>query len=240
MTAQQQYQQALALEKKRYRRLFAINLVVAMCILFALLLSFTDKKQPVADVIRTRGIIIVDAAGRERILMGAPLPASKDRLRDDTAAVRAKWAGRFPNPNQYMQWYQNYYNSAEGIVLLDENGVDRIVLASKVTDPNIGQRIGTAAGLLINDENGFERSGYNIINVGGKNRVVLGLDGQNGSEAVALSVLENGHSGLSVYGQNKPRKNIFIGEAPAGYYTDSAFNGMLIRDKQREYYKIHF
>ena len=37
-------------------------------------------------VIRTRGIVIVDEKGRERILIGAPIPAARNRVRTDLAS----------------------------------------------------------------------------------------------------------------------------------------------------------
>ena len=46
------------------------------------------------DVLRARGLIIVDAAGRERILIGAPVPAAASRVRTDPEKARKAWAAR--------------------------------------------------------------------------------------------------------------------------------------------------
>lgn len=50
----------------RWLQLYAALLTVALVVLFARSGTATD------DVIRTRGLIIEDEAGRERILVGAP------------------------------------------------------------------------------------------------------------------------------------------------------------------------
>lgn len=49
-----------------------------------------------------------------------------------------------------------------------------------------------------NDEQGFERTGYGVLDMGEGHRVVLGLDADDG-EAVALYVTETGRRGMAVY-----------------------------------------
>jgi hypothetical protein len=44
------------------------------------------------EIIKTKGIVIVDENGKYRILIGVPIPPSKDRVRTDTAKVRAHLA----------------------------------------------------------------------------------------------------------------------------------------------------
>ena len=61
-------------------------------------MAISAFKQSVPEVTRTKGIIIEDAQGRERILIGAPIPASRARVRTDTSRVRQVWAQRSPNP----------------------------------------------------------------------------------------------------------------------------------------------
>src|SRR6476646_3423745 len=97
-------------------------------------------QQAPSSVIRARGIIIEDQAGRERILIGAPIPAAKNRVRTDTARVAQLWAGRFPSPAQYMEYYKGYRHTMDGMLVLDENGVDRVAIGDSVPDPNIGRR----------------------------------------------------------------------------------------------------
>ena len=98
-------------------------------------------RQGQPQILRARGLIIEDQAGRERILIGAPIPFAKNRVRTDTARVAKLWAGRFPNPAQYMEWYRGYRHSMHGMVVLDENGMDRLAVGDSTPDPNIGRRI---------------------------------------------------------------------------------------------------
>src|SRR5262249_31714797 len=59
-------------------------------------------------------------------------------------------------------------------------------------DPNIGKRNAPSTGMVINDEQGFERAGFGLHNVNGQHRVVLGMDSNKGSEALSLAVLDEG------------------------------------------------
>ena len=182
-----------------------------------------------ADVIRVRGIVIEDARGRDRILIGAPVPESKARVRTDLARVEQTWAKRYPNPKQYMEYYKGYRHSVHGIVVLDENGQDRLALGDSVPDPNIGKRIGPATGIMLNDAQGFERSGYGMLTVQGKDRVVLGFDDDQG-EGIALALVDGGHTGLMM---RTPAGQVYLGSAPAGHpHTGmpASFHGLLLKE----------
>lgn len=192
---------------RHQRRIFG---VVATFGAVALLGGFVA---PTRDVIRTRGIVIVDDQGRERILIGAPIPVSGNRLRTDMARAERTWASRFPDPKQYMRWYAGYRHTMHGMLVLDEQGQDRLAIGDSTPDPNIGKRIGASTGIIVNDAQGFERTGYGMLTVAGKDRVVLGLDGKDGEEAVVLSVHDDGPAGLSVRGAS--RRSIFLGLSPA-------------------------
>ena len=85
-----------------------------------------------------------------------------------------------------------------GMLVLDENGFDRLAIGDSTPDPNIGKRIGAGPGIDINDAAGFERTGYGLVTVDGKDRVVLGLDSKSGEEALSLMVREDGAAGLSI------------------------------------------
>ena len=87
-----------------------------------------------------------------------------------------------------MDWYKTYNHSADGMVILDEDGFDRVAIGS-TPDPNIGQRIGPGTGIIINDELAFEKSGYQQIDVEGQKRMVFGLNRPDGTEGVILSIL---------------------------------------------------
>jgi len=207
---------------KTQRRLLGGALVVGAV---ALLAGFASSTR---DVIRTRGIVIVDDRGRERILIGAPIPAAANRVRTNPARVERAWASRFPDPQQYMRWYAGYRHSMHGMLVLDENGYDRLAIGDSTPDPNIGKRIGAGPGIEINDAQGFERTGYGLLTVAGKDRVVLGLDGEDGEEAVVLSVHDGGTAGLSVRAKN--RRSIFLGASPAssGSAVKDATSGLLL------------
>jgi hypothetical protein len=184
------------------------------------------------QVLRVRGLIVTDDSGHDRILIGAPVPASPWRVRTDSAKVRKAWASRFPNPDQYMKWYSEYRNSTNGILILGEDGFDRVVLGDPVPDPNIGKRIGADRGLVINDDEGFERSGYGLIDVNGKKRVVLGLDSNRGTEGLTLVLYDGGRVGMNV---RSGSRSIFLGNAPAGDLSGvgrEVFSGVVFRKGQ--------
>lgn len=192
------------------RRLTLAATALGVALLVVLASAFRSQAP---EVIRARGLVIVDEAGRERILIGAPIPAARNRVRTDTARVRRLWAARFPDRDAYMGYYARYRHSMHGMLVLDENGFDRLAIGDSTPDPNIGRRIGPATGIEINDDQGFERSGYALLDVGGTKRVVLGLDGRNGTEGLALSLFDGGPAGLFAYGPNQ--RVAFFGHSPA-------------------------
>src|SRR4051812_49352041 len=152
------------------------------------------KAQGADRILRARGLIIEDEAGHERILIGAPVPAAANRVRTNEARVRQLWGRRFPDTDRYMGFYKDYRHSTNGILILDDQGFDRVALGDPVPDPNIGKRVGPSTGMVVNDEQGFERTGYGLITVDGKHRVVLGLDSAQGQEGLTLSFSMRGPS----------------------------------------------
>ncbi|MBN8699617.1 MAG: hypothetical protein J0L54_08380 [Chitinophagales bacterium] len=212
------------------RQVNKLKLLVAAICLSAILffiLAF-GKREENESIIRVKGIIVEDEAGRERIIIGAPLPFAKNRARTDTAKIKSKWAiGMGP---QYMNNYKTYNHSANGIAILDENGWDRIVLVDPVPDPIIGNRIGPETGLLLNDDKGLERSGYGLLNVNNQLRVVLGPDHGNGMEGAALSVLPDGSVGLYLDSKDN---SIFAGHVKADHWKSpnkKVFTGITLHD----------
>ena len=167
------------------------------------------------DVLRVRGLIVVDAAGRERILIGAPIPETPRRVRTDTARARAAWGHISP---RYMEYYANYRHAVHGIVVLDEQGFDRLALGDSVPDPNIGRRIAPSTGLTFNDARGYERGGFGLLDLGGKYRVGLGLDTHRGREGVFLVVDDGGRAGVHVQGGGG---EAFLGALPPESPTSS-------------------
>jgi len=187
---------------------------------------------PDDQILRARGIVIVDSDGRERIPIGAPIPDAGNRLRTNLARVDSAWTGRFPR-GVYMKYYPTYRNAVSGMLVLDEHGVDRVVVGDSLPDPNIGRRIGSNVGMLINDDQGFERSGYGLLTVKGRDRVVLGLDTDQGTEGVVLAVIDSGQIGMHVaaggfFG--------FLGSSPAAGNLGGVgkpFAGLLLKQGER-------
>lgn len=215
--------------EKRYLRLRKMfGTVVALLIVAGLAFSF--RVTETFGIIRAKGIIIEDSLGRDRILIGSPIPFSPNRVRTDTALVRKYWAKNFGNPNQYMKWYQGYRNSAEGIVIMNELGFDRVLLGDKLADPNIGKRMFEPAGMLWNDKEGWERGGAGVNTTeDGQSRSVVGLD-DKGGEAVHLVALEDGTKGMIIGGENG---RLMIGMSPKDgqwFENKAAFTGIKFFD----------
>ena len=111
-----------------------------------------------------------------------------------------------------------------GIVIVDDKGRERIL-------------IGAGPGININDAAGFERTGYGLVTVGGKDRVVLGFDSRSGGEALTLMVREDGAAGLSIRGAD--RRSIFLGvpgDAASG--RKDAMAGLVLRKGDREAHRL--
>ena len=189
--------------EKRYKKLKLIfSGFIIICFVGLFSLGFTKINK--FDIIRAKGIIIEDEKGKDRILIGAPIPFSKERVRTDTSLVRKFWASKiFPkNPNKFMEFYKNYYHSTNGMVIMNENGFDRVLLGDKLADANTGKRNFEAAGISWNDKFGFELGGAGVNTTeDGKSRGVIGLDDSNG-EALHLVVLEDGTKALIIGGEN--------------------------------------
>lgn len=218
---------------ERSARYFKYGFAGWAALFLALTVAAFRPQEPSDEVLRVRGLVVVDEAGRERILIGAPVPVADHRVRTDPERVRETWAGRYPDPEQYMGYYREYRHDTNGILILDENGFDRLALGDPVPDPNIGRRIGPSTGLAINDEEGFERSGYGLLNVGGEKRVVLGLDSNRGTEGLVLFLYDEGRVGVVVRDQDR---SIFLGNAPADDPVSGVsepFSGLVFREGQQ-------
>ena len=170
---------------------------------FLLIAGLAPSGRP-REVLRTRGIVIVDAQGRDRILIGAPIPASGSRIRSDYEKAKRAWGGRYPD----FEWYRGLEHSTNGIVVIDERGYDRIVLGDPNPDPNIGKRVAPASGIAVNDQEGFERTGWGYFPT--LNRTALGIDTPNGNEGVMVGVLDDSTAGVVVMDGGPA---IFLGNA---------------------------
>lgn len=163
-------------------RLALLGLAAMLVIAFTMALMPDDSEK----ILRTQGLIIEDADGQARILIGAPFPEVKERKRTDRTS---------------------------GLVLMDENGIDRLTFGYPTLSPQIKgkvvERINTHAGIVVNDTGGNERTGYGVTDEG---YVILGMDYEYG-EALVLIVNPEGYTGMIVNGENRPPENqrLFIG-----------------------------
>ncbi|MBK7636483.1 MAG: hypothetical protein IPJ13_21060 [Saprospiraceae bacterium] len=187
--------------KKSYLRFKKVSFGILLFTSIGLIsLSFAEIKR--FDVIRVKGIVIEDHQGRDRILLGAPIPYSKDRVRTDTVKVRKYWASQFDNPDQYMDWYKKYKNSSNGIVFMNEEGFDEVLVGEKLADANVGVRMFEMSGILFNNKKGWERAGA-VVNTldNGKTRQGFGVDDDSG-EAMHMMTLEDGSKALILSDEN--------------------------------------
>jgi hypothetical protein len=229
-------QQLKNLEKQI--RFLRIVLVITFISVAAIAVYSLSAKNGNNEIIRVKGIIVVDENGKERILIGAPVPFAGNRARTDTNKIKEKWAaGMGPG---YMNYYKDYNHSCNGIVFLDENGWDKIAIGDPVPDPIIGKRVGPSTGIIYNDDKGLERSGYGVLNVNGQLRVVLGLDHGNGTEGAALSVLPDGSVGFYL---DSKGNSIFTGIVEPGHWkspTGKKFSGIIYQDSSQQSRVIDF
>lgn len=126
-------------------------------------------------VLRARGLVIVDAQGRDRILLGAPVPASGNRKRQDAATA--------------------------SLVVVGPDGSDRVVVGQ--TPPPIVQgrvypRSAEAWGLGLYDPKGSERGGMVFL---GDSRVAVALDYPTGD---ALGMFVDDKANRAVLALNYP------------------------------------
>ena len=176
------------------RQVQILTIVVAL-LFIAFLLGFTTNKEQNQDIIKTKGIIIVDEKGKDRILIGAPFPYSRDRIRTDFEKSKKAWADRFGGKFDWYKTNKSITNEGNGMLILDENGYDRVAVGSPVPSSYIG-RIAKEYGVSVNDENGGERGGWGLLKGDGINRMVLGMDHANGYEGATIAVVEDGSTDI--------------------------------------------
>lgn len=200
-------------------------LISSVVILVFIFFSFGHEEKKF-EIIRAKGIIIEDSAGKDRILIGAPIPFSEDRVRTDTSLVRKYWAGTYKNADEFMQWYKSYYHSAIGMVVMNEKGFDRVLMGDKLADPNTGKRMFESAGIVWNDRAGWERGGSGVnTTADGKARSVIGVDNTNG-EAVHLVALEDGTNAIAIGSEDGLLLIGFSKKNGSFFQNKESFNGM--------------
>ncbi len=139
-------------EVGRLRVLVIIALLAVIALAAMSLLRKPDAQARPDTILRAQGLVITDAQGRDRILIGAPVPASKDRTRKDDAS--------------------------DGIIFLGKTGADRLAVG-QMPAPFIGgksyKRRGENDnyGMTLYDTKGSERGGMGFLAPG---RVGIALD----------------------------------------------------------------
>lgn len=201
-------------------------LLISTTVFLVFIFSAFIQREKKIDIIRAKGIILEDNAGKDRILIGAPIPFSKDRVRTDTALVRKHWAGTYKNADQFMQWYKEYYHSTIGMVVMNESGFDRVLMGDKLADPNSGKRMFEAAGITWNDREGWERGGAGVNTTQeGKARSVIGVDNMNG-EAAHIIALEDGTNAIAIGGEDGLLMIGFSKKDGSFFQNKESFTGM--------------
>jgi hypothetical protein len=165
--------------ERRTKNLQRTNVVLAATLLCLGWHAFKARPQ-IAEasdrVLRARGIVIQDASGRARILLGAPTPDVPERNRKDPTTA---------------------------IVVLGENGADRLIVGygpNPMVGGKVYKRDSSGVGVLIHDRQGNERGGFSFADTG---KAVISLDRPTG-DAVAMSVDDrSGFAGVVVAYPNK-------------------------------------
>jgi hypothetical protein len=153
--------------------LAAVTAAIVIGVMFFSVHSHSSRAES-NGILRSKGLIVEDANGRERILIGAPVPVVSGRKRQD---------------------------STVGLLVLGESGADRIAIGAPFPDPQSQgktfDRIGRGAGLVFDDANGDERGGFGVMDNDG--RATFGLDYPHGTgEAITLGVLP-GETAFSIH-----------------------------------------
>jgi len=136
-------------------RLRVLVIIALLAVIALAAMSLLRKPQAPAKadtILHAQGLVITDAQGRDRILIGAPVPVSKSRTRKDDAS--------------------------DGIIFLGETGADRLALGQLPTlhiDGRTYKRRGddNNYGMTLYDTKGSERGGMAFMGTG---RVGLALD----------------------------------------------------------------
>ena len=161
---------------ERRLRLFEVTTtILALGLILAVRLAVrTDRvsADTSSKILHVRGLVVEDANGRARVLLGAPVPETPDRTRTDAVT---------------------------GMVLVGENGADRVAIGEPGPAPQVAgrvvARVSPEAGITFDDPEGNERGGFGYLDNG---TVSLGLDYPD-REAVTLSVSSQaGFAGLTI------------------------------------------
>jgi hypothetical protein len=167
-------QRIIKLEKatQRLRWVCASQVSVILAIWISATLTYRVNAQNSPQILRVRGLVIEDNQGRARVILGAPLPAVRERKRQGSLT--------------------------DSMVFLDEEGHDRLTLGEGPNPQAQGKilhRIATFFGILIHDNNGNERGGYGWLSNG---RAVITLDRPGLDAWAAVVDDQTGFAGMRV------------------------------------------
>jgi hypothetical protein len=203
--------------------------MACLCAALTLTLGFALWNYPtrevraaeVPSVLRLKGLIIEDNQGRARVLLGAPFPVVRDRLRQDSTSTT--------------------------MLFLDEEGHDRFSIGQGINPPQIKgkvpphiHRIGNATGygLTIYDPQGNERGGMGFLSNGSTvNRATFALDRPGGDAIGAMVDDTTGFAGLvALYPRNVASD---VNGVLLGTQEDKAFVTLKdAHDRERATYEI--
>lgn len=191
--------ESLALQVRAQKKIIRRGsmLITALFLLIGFFILTSFEKNNDRGIIRAKGIVIMDENGRDRILIGAPFPPSAQRIRTDFEKSKQAWGKRFNGDFEWYQTNRSITNNGAGILIMDENGHDRVTLGAPSPSSWIG-RIAPLTGITVNDEEGSERGGFGLIKGKQFDRMVIGLDHSTGNEGATLAVLEDGSTSLSL------------------------------------------
>lgn len=211
--------------ERRHRRLRLSLPFVALVALLVGARAAPEAPDDEPEILRIRGLVLEDAEGRPRMVLGAPISEVPERRYSRMPVME--------NPRVEegrMVW--DRAESAEateifGMLILDEEGYERIVLGDPLPNPAVGGRIyqrkkGRHWGMTINDVDGTERSGYGVWENG---QVSLGLDWK-GSEAVVFFAIPDGTAGLHVASRDGTARSTLTAD------TDERHSSLELRGDQ--------
>jgi hypothetical protein len=124
------------------------------------------------------------------------------------------------------------------MLVLDENGFDKLSVGDKLPDANTGKRIGVPTGIAINNDKGFERAGFGVMKVGDDTRVALGMDAEHG-EALTLSVLNGIGAAMRI---NDSKNQVLFGTLAPNKWenkTDQPFSGIMFKQGEQVKYQLN-
>jgi hypothetical protein len=190
------------------RAMCLLQVVVLMAFAAIALLTGQSRADNSSQVLHIRGLVVEDAHGRPRVLLGSPFPKVPGRKRQD--------------------------EDSTALVFLNEDGADRLIVGEAIS-PQVSGKVehreaglGSSYGVFIHDGQGDERGGFGFFanSAGGGGRGVIALDRPTGDAWAAMVDDKTGFAGtIFEYpmpaGQYQPGIEMgFQGETPFLHFRD--------------------